>query len=454
MDIRRLIRSITTRLFGAGYFASSDNTSTVGLSPDALEHGMSTLLKMELGSDRMDVYRDMDEIDDTMPEGSRALDVLADNAVNAEGGGLHAFVVSYEGDVSPAVQQVVDGMIARTRLKEKAYAIARETAKYGDNFQQVIVSDRGIERLMFMSPYSMMRNEDIHGLLMTGDDEGKWAFEQHEIGGGRFIAGFYPWQIQHLRWNRSGGSKYGRPQLLSARPAWKKLQAMQEALVINWLTRAFVRLVFELDTTGKKPAEAQQYIRSFMQEMQKRMITLGDSGTEQMSVPRDIAIGNGYMPLQGKYMPTLNKVTTLDTSNSGFWNISAIEYWRNKFISATGVPKAHLGLEADINAKSTLQWQDERFSRTVRRIQSMLSEFIAHLIDLELLLVGLDPRSVPYKIEWAPPSMLDMLERAQALNYVAQATDKLLAHKVVDVRWLRENALRMTPTQAKDLDDA
>jgi hypothetical protein len=167
---------------------------------------------------------------------------------------------------------------------------------------------------------------------------------------------------------------------------------------------------------------------------------------------KDIAMGNAYTNLNGQWQPSLNKVSVLDTSNSGFWNITAIEYWRNKFISATGVPKAHLGLEAEINAKATLQWQDVRFARTVRRIQSLLSEFISNLIDLEFLLHGIDPRTVPYKIEWVSPSLLDRLENAQALNYTAQAVEKLLATNVVDREWLRINALHQTPSEAQELE--
>ena len=58
---------------------------------------------------------------------------------------------------------------------------------------------------------------------------------------------------------------------------------------------------------------------------------------------------------------------------------------------------------------------------TVRRIQSMLSEFLSHLIRLELLLSGVDPRRVEYKIDWAPPSTLDLLEKAQALQAIGMA---------------------------------
>ena len=451
--LKRLSRSIQKMLTDKGYLLSPDRVdSTDGVTDEYLSANVATYKEATLSLERHSVYRDMDEIDNTMPEGSRALDVLADNAVNAEGGGLVSFQVSFEGRTYKNYLKIIEDMIERARLREKMYAIARDAAKYGDNFQQIVISDAmRIERLMYMPPESMRRFEDAHGLLLPGNEKEECAYGQFDPDTDKFIAGFYPWQIFHFRWNRSGALKYGRPQLLSARHAWIKLQAMQEALVINWLTRAFVRLLFELDVTGKKPAESQQYLREFMQQLERRVVSQGYGQDKPMSVAKDIALGNSYQNLNGTWQPSLNKVSVLDTSNSGFWNITAIEYWRTKFISATGVPKAHLGLEQDVHNRSTLQWQDERFARTIRRIQSMLSEFIAHLINLELTLHGLDPRRVPYRIDWAPPSTLDLAERAGALQAIGQAAGPLINLGIVDPMWIRTNALHMTTSQAQAL---
>jgi hypothetical protein len=450
--LKRLWRKVDRWLTARGYFSPADEEDTTdGTTDEFMSPSVSHYQETTLAVERQEVYEDMDEIDDTMPEGSRALDVLADNAVNAEGGGLTSFVITVEG--VKAYQRIVDQMVDRLRLKEKVYSIARDAAKYGDEFQQIVVSDRmRIERLMYMPPASMRRFEDEHGLLRTGNTEDDCAFGQYNPNTGKFVAGFYPWQIAHLRWNRSGASKYGRPQLYSARYCWKKLQSMQEALVINWLTRAFVRLLFKLDVTGKKPKEAQDYLREFMRQLERRTVTSGMGGDKPMTVVRDIAIGNEWHNFNGVRQESLNDVQVLDTSNSGFWNITAIEYWRNKFVSATGVPKAHLGLEQDINAKATLQWQDERFARTIRRIQSLLSEFLSQLITIEFLLHGIDPKRVDYKIEWAPPSTMDLLEKAQALQAIGNAVVPLIQQGIVDARWVRLNALHMTPTQAEEME--
>jgi hypothetical protein len=225
---------------------------------------------------------------------------------------------------------------------------------------------------------------------------------------------------------------------------------MEEALVVNWLTRAFARILFQLDVTGMSRDESSEYLTQFMGQLRVR--EGGRGGIERLTVAKDLAIGQAYQNLGGKWEPGLNDVKVLDTSNTGFWNISAVEYWRTKLITATGVPKAHLGIEQDINAKATLMWQDERFSRTVRRVQMMMSEFIHGVIDLELWLHGIDPTTVSYIIEWPSPSMLDEESHSQSMLSYAQAAEKLIAAGVVSPRWVGANWLHIPPSVQQAID--
>lgn len=423
--------------------------SAQGLSPEALAIG-SFLMEPDPSPDRLTLLREMEEIDDTMPEGSRAIDVLADNAVNAEHGTGVSFEIRFdEGPaVSPAKQKIITDLIERTDLQNQVYAIARDALKYGDCFEQVCLDKNHlIVRLMYMDPKSMRRNEDDQGNLKTGTLKNEAAYEQYEIGSTRRVAWFYPNQIVHLRWNHSRGQKYGRPSLRSARYPYKKLRAMEEALVINWLTRAFARLVFKLDTTGLSDKEAKGKLETFKSSLSRRDVAVGVQGFERLTVAKDIVMGAKRVLRGGKWEESLDDVSILDTSNTGFWNITAVEYWRNKFITATGVPKAHLGLEKEINAKATLQWQDQRFARMVRRVQMVMSGFIRELIDLQLSLIGIG--DVPYVISWPEPSVIDDREKAEMYRAYAQATDVLLKNQIASPEWIASHFFKMTPAQIK-----
>lgn len=394
-------------------------------------------------SARHSVYTDACEMEDTIDEVTVALDVLADNAVNAEDGQQGAFrVVFTKGDDS-----ISQAVIKQTRWQEKAFAIARDTLKYGDTFlQYVLDNDLRIVRLMDMPPEMMVRNEDKFGLLMEGTAEGEAAFEQYNPGTSTRIAWWYPWQIEHIRWNRSGKRAYGRSLLYTARTPWKKWQAMEEALVINWLTRAFARLLFILDVTGKSDKEAKAYIKAFANSLTTRQVASGVKGDEELSVVKDIYIGRAMHDIGGRAHPGQTDVKVLDTSNTGFWNLRAIEYYQNKVLTSLRVPKAHLGLERDINAKATLQQQDRRFIRVIRRIQSIMSEAIAHTIMMQYALYNVDPTGIEFHIAWPTPSWADMVDESSAVKNFTGADKDLMDMGVVDKEYIQSKHLRMSRT--------
>ena len=449
MDKPNTWRTRIARALAGKFWPEDTKDTTMGVAP---EHEMSQWAydTSSLGTKRFDIYRDMDRMDSTMPEISRALDILADNAINAPDGVKRSFHIRYDEGVfiSKGRQKIIEDCVRRTQLESKTYSFMRETVKYGESFLQPVVnSEAHISRLMYMNPFSMYRNEDEHGLLKTGKEQGEWAFEQYEPGTMRFIAGFYPFQMLHLRWGRSGMSRYGRAALESARYPFKKLQAMEEALVINWLTRAFARLMFQIDTTGMSPIEAAARVKEMKTALTSRAVAAQQEGAHRLTTVQDLYVGNGYVNNGGSWQKSLNEVSVLDTSNTGFWNIAAVEYWRTKLVTATGVPKAHLGIEQDVNSKATLQWEDERFARTIRRVQMLASELIHSVIDLELLLQDINPIDVPYVIEWPSPSMQDETDRAEVYKQLGEATGYIINNQIMTPDQVREKLFRMTPAQ-------
>ena len=446
--MQRLIRRIVRRRTKAA-FPEPKETTAGGIGGDL----WSTLAApfVQLSTQRLDVYRDVEEMDATVDEVSVPLDILSDNAVTSEGGAQRSFSIVYEAgsSVPQGVQDLITDTLVRTRWYEKAFGIARDTLKYGDNFLQFVVGqNRSVLRLMWMPPDTMIRNEDRQGVLLTGHEKERiWAFTQVHPDTRILIAGFYPWQIEHLRWGRSGGSKYGRSIAATARTAWRKLQAMEEALVINWLTRAFARLLFILDVTGMSEKEAVAHIRKFQSDLQTRKIAKGVEGVEKLSVVKDIFMGRSFHELGGRVQKGLADVKVLDTSNTGFTNLGAIQYYRGKILMSMKVPKAYLGLEEDINAKATLTQQDRRFARTVRRIQSMLSEAISHTIDLQLVLHDIDPATIPYLIMWPPTALGDEVDASAALVNYAKADEMFLQMGVVTPEYVALKHLRIPRTE-------
>jgi hypothetical protein len=326
--------------------------------------------------------------------------------------------------------------------------------KYGDEFRQFVVdNDYDIVRMMYMPPPSMYRNEDQYGLLKMGQEPGEWAFEQRTEDQNKLVAGFRPWEILHLRWNQSGGSAYGRSLLATGRTSWRKLQAMEEALVINWITRAFARLLITVDTTGKAPKEAKKAIDDFKASLRRKEIGADLFGAQPLSVVTDLILGRSYHEIGGRGQPSLTDAKVLDMSTAGYTNLSAIEYYRGKVLMDLRTPKAYLGLEEDINAKATLTQEDRRYSKFLQRIQNVLTMGIRQTIDYQLALKRIDPRKVPYVVNWPIPAWTDVMDDSQSLlNYVT-ADKELLAWGIVDNRWVATQHLHMSDAQYEKIQE-
>lgn len=424
----------------------SSTTTTDGATEQTLEQLAYSF--WTTSTRRLDIYEDVEKMDATVDEVATALDILADNSVSPDGGASLPFTIAYTKPVDMEIQSVIQGVLARTQWYDKTYEIARAMLLYGDEFRQFVIDDDlQIVRLMHMPPASMVRNEDQFGLLKMGRIKGEWAFEQYVPKTDTFIAGFAPWQILHFRWNASGSSAYGRSLLLTARTAWRKLQAMEEALVINWITRAFARLLFYLDVTGKSEKEAEQAIRQFKASLQTRQITKDVQGLDQLSVVKDIFIGRSYHEMGGRAEQSLTDAKVLDTSSTGYQQIQPIEYYRSKILMAMRVPRAYLGLEENINAKATLTQEDRRYQRFLRRIQAVLTQGIKQTINLQLALYHVDPLSVPYIITWWTPSWSDIAEDSTAMKNYAVADLAYRDMKVIDRKWMATRHLRMSDVE-------
>jgi hypothetical protein len=222
---------------------------------------------------------------------------------------------------------------------------------------------------------------------------------------------------------------------------------MEEALVINWLTRAFARLVFTIDVTGLSSKEAEGKIRAFKKQLTTMSMESGTTEAEKLSIATDIYIGASYHEVGGKLEKGLSGVDVLDTASTGFQDLSPVEYYRNKIIMGTRVPKAYFGIEEDVNAKATLTREDIRFAGFLRTVQSLGSRAIVEPIRLSLALQGIDPKEVDLIIWWPNPSAQDPVEHAQAYYYNARADEIYMSLGVLDRQYAAERHVEMSSAE-------
>lgn len=442
-------RWLARRLMGDDFFAPKGEGEGV-TDIDAVMYSWTQALLIP-SSKRMQVYDDLEDMEDDVPEVGLALDILSDESVYGEGEDLPSPIISVEGAPETLVAHLQQKVLTPDALQRAA----RGALLRGDKFVQPVVnSDMLITRLMTMPARSMYRQEDAKGVLLRGSSRGEWAFEQHRKGGSNFIAGFYPWEMVHLRWRHDrerAGGLYGRGLEYSARSSWKKLLAMEEALVINWLTRAFARLLFLIDTTDLSDTDALKRVKKVREELTKRKVSPELQEQKFLTVIQDIFLGVSYHDFGGgRPEKGLTDVKVLDTASAGFSNLDPVLYYKRNVIRPTTVPPVYLGFEEEGSTRNTLRAMDRRFGRCVSRVQSpLLEQLVVHVVSLQLVLQGARPGSFRVHCEWPKPARAD--EQDQARTLYANARADLIYIKELGLplnpEWLLRQRYNTQPTE-------
>lgn len=400
------------------------------------------------GTDLEAVYEDMREMDDSVTEVATAVDTLSEDAMTPDATQPLPFRFVFEQE-APRLTEVVNELFDRLNITGLLVDIAREALLMGNEFRQIGVNkEMQVVDLMYLAPETMRVQTDKHGRFDPEPDPEEpltWPYAQYI--NESFKAGYFAWEVAHARWKTRGGSLYGSPLFYTARWPWRKLIAMEDALVLNWLTRAFARLLFKLDVTGKSDKEARAFIKQFQAELQTARIGARRTSQSSLAVIRDIFIGLGHHQLAGRVQPGLANVEVLDTSGSVFVDVAPLEYYRGKILMAGRVPRAYLGLEADINAKATLVAEDRKYAKTLQTVQQMVGQVLLKIYYLECLLQGIDANANRAAVLWNNPSRADAVDHSLALSQFANADQTYLEMGVLDQEYIALKHVGMTPIE-------
>jgi hypothetical protein len=252
-----------------------------GLPGGVLAHYGNEYLSeyLRLDTDLMSRYADYEDMDD-YPELSTALDIYADDVSQPDSQtNRTVWVTSNDANL----KTVLDDLFHRTlRLDEEIWEIARTLVKYGNDFEEILVTEDGVKGLNFLPVPTMRRLEGPHGEL-TGfiqDFSGKVGFNYEQFKEALRlreakqdcpVTAFEDWEICHFRLRgKQRRSLYGHSALEPARWIYKRLNLLEDAALVYRLQRAPERYAFYVDVGDLPPAEALAYINKVRMSHRKR----------------------------------------------------------------------------------------------------------------------------------------------------------------------------------------
>jgi hypothetical protein len=387
-------------------------------------------------------YSDYDLMDSEIPEVSAALDVMADFVVYPDN--VNKTKIFKVMSKKKNINKYIDEIDIATNFHSELHSMAREACKYGDDYEELLFEKKSDIIVGFRNaPVSSMMVNMINGVM-----DKSISFRQ--VGANQDILAELAYdEMMHLSLNtdRNRYAKYGKgvSRIEKSRLIYRQLRLMEEGVMINRLSRSNQSYGIMVDVGDLVGDEALDFIDKYKRRITRKKYV--DPLTGRMSFkynPLSI-IEDIYVPIRagsGAGIQSLN-------NSEGSKNIDDINYFQNKLIYSTGVPKLLIGKEEDINSKSTTETQYVCFLRTIRRIQTLLEPEILRFYKMALLSRGIDAPDL--YIYWPVTNTIDEERRMRIEQVKTNIGISLCDKSLIDDYFMYKNFMGMSDEEIVEL---
>lgn len=182
-------------------------------------------------------------------------------------------------------------------------------------------------------------------------------------------------------------------------------------------TRAPERRVFYIDVGQLAPFRAEAFIERMKDQFRKKKVATGKGGAGANAVEErwhaPAADEDYWLPIRP------NSNTRIETL-PGAQNLGEIDdalYFRNKLLTALGLPKNFFANDDPQATRITLSAQDVRFARMIERLQQHIEDGLLAIAERHLILRGFPEAAFDnMRIKMTPPSDWKELSRAEVVT--------------------------------------
>ena len=404
-----------------------------------------------LTADRRARYDDFDQMD--MGDMSIVLDEMVEQALSFEGvsetlvdtlAEARCFKIDLKAGQRSRVREVIADLLTDTELRDELPQMCRDMLKYGDEFVEILWDGDEIKGLQPHYCREMVANRNNRGQMMLDVDENGFvrAYQQKNDNA-RVFAGWYPYEMLHFKLYPTKKSSYSRAGFFDTiRWDWKKLNWLEQGMVVARTTRAYPRLLWQRDMTSKTPLDATTQMQKFITAITRKHTGSGAQQKAPMQPDEDIFVSTSYITgSDGKMYPKQDKVDMLDPNLQGLAVISDVSYMRRKLFNR--VPAATVGIQ-DV-AQGDMTTQDLALSRFINHIQDMLELPVRLLIDRALIAQGLKAQ---YRVIWPRPQIRNDWKWADSNFRRSMSDQNYMGMDIISRDYIRKEVYGMTDEES------
>ena len=217
----------------------------------------------------------------------------------------------------------------------------------------------------------------------------------------------------------------GRSLLYDAYKIWKTLSLLENAVLLNRLTKSSVVKVVGVNTGDMDKTKVRPYLQQLRQAIEAKVaIDVGNNMTE----------GTTYSPVENMiFLPTHDDKNTINVTDIGSAEVNPklddIDYFRKKLFSALGIPGAYLGEDdgnSGFDSGTNLTLKSSQFAKKIKRLQNALIQAITDEINLILLDKHLYTYINEFTIMMQAPLTQEEKDRKDALTTTISGIDNVM----------------------------
>ena len=214
----------------------------------------------------------------------------------------------------------------------------------------------------------------------------------------------------------------GRSLLYDAYKIWKTLNLLEQAVLLNRITKSSVVKVIGVETGDMDKTRIRPYLQELSQKIEHKVaIDVNNSMTE----------GATYSPVDNMiFLPQHEGKDVISVTDIGSAEVNPqlddIDYFRKKLFSALGIPGAYLGEddgESGFDSGVNLTLKSAQFAKKIKRLQNTLIQAITDELNLILLDNGMFSYINEFKLKMQPPLTQEEKDRADSFATTISAID-------------------------------
>lgn len=404
---------------------------------------------------RTTMYTEYDVMDQDAIIAS-ALDIIADEStLKNDFGEIISIKSSNEN-----IQNILDNLFYDIlNVEFNLWSWVRQMCKYGDFFLKLDISEEfGVYNVIPYTAFHVSRYEGYNpqkpgDLKFVYYPEGAMGGDQQYINSEGLDNGnqitFDNYEMAHFRLiSDVNYLPYGRSYLEPARKLFKSYTLLEDAMLIQRITRAPEKRIFYINVGSIPPTEVEQFMQKTISKMKRTPYIDPKTGDYNLKYNMQNLAEDFYIPVRG------NDVSTkIDTAKGlEFDGIKDVEYLREKLFAALKVPKAFMGFEKDLEGKSTLAAQDIRFARTIDRIQRIILSELNKIALIHLYSQGYKGAELTsFELSMTTPSIIYDQERVELIKMKAEAASQLIESNMFPTNWIYSNIYKMSEDQIDEM---